>query len=1158
MKKTCLFLLALTIPFACLAQSFAPGKTYTVSSASGGMLDVRENLSLDSRIFLSAPGAPETPSRAWQLKSLGGDLYQLVNGFSCLALDNDGDGEHPALQWNDEISNRNQQWHLKKTGGGNYSFVSESSGMALAVRDGMIWQETADASKPGQQWSIRESSVRVAFIVPKTSSKNDWENEHVFAVNKEPGHPTLIPYASEEEMAADAAYAHPWERTASSRHMLLSGKWKFNWVKDPAERPVAFYRTGFDVSAWAEIDVPSCWEMQGYGTPLYTNVTYPFLNNPPFIQAQRGYTMEKEPNPTGSFRRDFTLPSDWAGMEVFIHFDGVYSAFYLWVNGKKVGYSQGSNNDAEFNITKYVRKGRNTIAVEVYKYSDGSYLEDQDMFRLAGIHRDVYLMARPKDHVEDILASSLFADDFSSAMLRTKVSTSGRAVVALYDEDGAKVGEGAEITVKSPHLWSADKPYLYTARISVYDKAGRLQECTFFKHGFRKVEFRNNKLYVNGVLTYLKGTDRHDIHPVYGKAVPVSSMMEDILLMKRHNINTVRTSHYPNDPKMYAMYDYYGLYIVDEADQECHGNHSLSDNPSWKDAYVDRAVRMVRRDRLHPSVIFWSLGNESGKGCNIVAERDAVRALDSRPIHYEGQNEVADVDSQMYPSLETMAARDRDGSPKPYFLCEYAHAMGNAIGNLAEYWDYIENRSERMIGACIWDWVDQALAMPGADDGKLYFGGSFGDVPNDNDFCCNGIITADRRITPKLQEVKAVYQYVKFRLAENGVLELENRYNSCNLDEFQLGYELLRDGEPVAGGRLPVPEAKPWESVRVSLPVDESMYGDGDCTLRVRLQLKEDTRWAEAGHEVAVAEFILQERASRSLPSVDASCAAPLKVFVEENRYLRAVNDRIAVKFDKATGRLQSFCLDGEEMLHRQGGPVFNGYRYISNDSARFIFGDDFETTGNNDRLLDFEHAVEGGVLHVTEKREAVQSGQKVPYTIEYFISPAGFMDVAACFSAREEFSLPRLGLQWRLNPAYENVSWYGRGPMENYVDRCDAAFLGIYSCTVDGMEEPYVRTQTMGGRTDTRWIVFSDADGRTLRITAEDPLSFSALHYTDEDLFNIKYMNDLPHVHLPEVVLNLDCKFQGLGNGSCGPGTLEQYRIAPGRDHGYRFRLSR
>ncbi len=1158
--RTLLMLCLLAAPLLAPAQSFDAGKIYQILTPDGLALDNGESFRSEAPIKLAQPDA-DNPTQVWQIKSVGKGVWQLVNGYSTFALDNGGgDGkEQPVIQWSAEYGNTNQHWTITRLKDGSCRITSVASGKVLAVKKGArvgdpVWQLAPSAGNAG--WIIREASAKVAFLFPKTESDKDWENERIFAVNKEPGHPTLIPYATEEEMVADAAYQHPWERTASSRYLLLNGKWKFNWMKAPEERPQAFFKPSYDVSGWEEIDVPSCWEMKGYGTPLYTNVTYPFRNNPPFIEGQKGYTMLQEPNPVGSYRREFSLPAQWKGLNVYLHFDGVYSAFYVWVNGKKVGYSQGANNDSEFNITPYVKKGTNTVAVEVYKWSDGSYLEDQDMFRFGGIHRDVYLMARPKSHAEDIVTETTFAPDLSSATLLTKVKTSGRAEVSLYDEDGVKVGEGERMEVSAPKLWSAEKPYLYTVRLAIYDQAGRLQETTFFKHGFRKVEFRNRKLYINNVLTYLKGADRHDIHPVLGKSIPVESMVEDILLMKRHNLNTVRTSHYPNDPKMYALYDYYGLYIMDEADQECHGNQSISRMPSWKDAYVDRAVRMVRRDRLHPSVLFWSLGNESGKGENIVTERDAVKALDSRPVHYEGQNEVADMDSKMYPSMEVMTQMDRSGADKPFFLCEYAHAMGNAIGNLAEYWDYIENKSERMIGACIWDWVDQAIVMPGANDGKLYFGGSFGDVPNDNDFCCNGIVTADRRVTPKLLQVKAVYQYVKIHQTAPGVLELENRYTAYNLNEMQLHYRLLCNGVPVQEGDKDLPDTKPWSSCRVDLGLSPDWPAGKEMTLQVELSLKEGTRWAAPGHVVAAAEFMLQE-ANAWAPATAADAYPSLKVYTEEDRYLCARNQLISVRFDKAEGKLISLRLGGDEILHGLGGPTFHAFRYLSNDGTRYAgFGREDEIVERT-RLNDFHYREEAGILRVETSLVASLGSVEVPYTLVYEISPEGLMDLEARFQVPEQDKLPRIGLQWLLNPAYEYIKWYGRGPMENYADRKDAAFLGIYENTVDGLAEHYVRTQSMGERTDTRWLSFSTGEGRSVTFTADGHFDFSALHYTDQDLYRVKYGNDLESVRRGEVVLVLDCLQRGVGNASCGPGPLPQYVIDAG-EHSFRFRVQR
>lgn len=1203
MKKLVLSFLLVTVTFIAAAQKFDPRKVYTIATPEGYVIDNKESIDAETHMFLAAPKIGSA-SQAWQIRSLGGDTYLLVNAYSYQGLDNDGGGDgdgHPVIQWPDDKSNTNQHWVISSWKDGSFSLTSVSSGKALALlKPGMpedeVVQVSPDENSSLQRWFIRESDVKADFVLPKTASKNDWENEKVFAINKLPGHVTFIPYASDAEMISDPAYMRPWDRSKSSRYMLLNGKWKFNWVADPEDRPVGFQAPGYSVSSWDEIDVPSNWEMQGYGTPLYSNATYPFYNNPPFIQSQRGYTTVTEPNPTGSYRRDFTLPSDWSGKEIFLHFDGVYSAFYVWINGKKVGYSQGANNDSEFDITKYVVRGRNVVAVEVYKWSDGSYLEDQDMFRLAGIHRDVYLVARPKIHLSDLDLKSGFNEDLTSATLDASalLRNDGKTATAklrstLLDEDGKVIGsaesglqtvssgkelktEASRIVVEKPHLWSAEDPYLYTVKMELLDKEGNTLECTFQRHGFRKVEFKNNKLYINGVLTYLKGTDRHDIDPIHGKAVPVETMLKDVLLMKRHNINTVRTSHYPNDPKMYAMYDYYGLYIVDEADQECHGNHNITRTPSWEGAFVDRAERMVRRDRLHPSVIFWSLGNESGGGPNIVAERDAVRRLDDRPIHYEGMNSVADFDSQMYPSLDGMEKTDRNGAARPYFLCEYAHAMGNAIGNLAEYWDYIENKSQRMIGACIWDWVDQGITRFGENNGNIYFGGSFGDVPNDNDFCLNGIVTADRRVTAKLLQVKKVYQYIKIsgpvlrqaqeplRQAQGPcVIHLENRYTTYNLSQMDIHYKALHNGVEVASGVVGLPDTAPWKSCQVELPVDKAVLAnnEADVVLQVEVCLREAALWADVGHVVASEEFVIREEPV-VLKAEASDGVSPLKVYTEENRFLCASNDKISVRFDKLEGVLQSLQLDGKEILHWQGQPLFNGYRFISNDVARFTgvqFHDPLTTTC---RLVSFKSTPVEGVLRVDTDMEATVGKVVVPYSVTYEVSPDGYVDVSASFHPGEGFDLHRLGLRMFLDSSFEEVSWYGRGPMENYRDRKDAAFLGTYRSTVSDMVEPYARTQTMGQRTDTRWVTFTSADGVAVRFSAAGSFEFSAQHFTDEDIFRARYFHDLDKVRRPDVVLNLDCFMDGIGNGSCGPATLPQYKIKPGETYSYKFRIQR
>lgn len=1185
-KTTFLLLLAVLFATGTNAQTIESGKVYEIQSANGMVLDNRGSLDGEARIYLSKRDEGKT-TQLWQFIHVKDAVYRIVNAYSQTGLDNgNGNSQQPVIQYSVSPSNQNQQWLLTRLKDGSCTLTCVASNMNLGLRNVAqagepAWQLDADAAQETQHWRLVRSNVKVNIIMPKTSSPYDWENEHVFAVNKEPGHATYIPFGSEDEMLRDPAYRQMWERTHSSRYQLLNGIWKFHWSKQPADRPVDFYKPGYDVARWDTIDVPSNWEMRGYGTPIYTNVTYPYLNNPPFIQSQPGYTAVTEPNPVGSYRRDFTIPASWREQEIYLHFDGCYSAMYIWVNGRKVGYSQGANNDAEFDVTPYVKQGRNTLAVEVYRWSDGSYLEDQDMFRLSGIHRDVYLMARPKAHLRDVCLTSEFNDDLSAAQLKVRLNLQNCskkvgdywAQIRLRDAEGHVVGNGSitfskvaageervaagTLRVDRPALWSAETPYLYTVEALLHQGTHAeetlstpVTECLSQLYGFRKVEIRNRKLYINNVLTYVKGADRHDIDPKNGKAVPVELMKKDIIMYKQHNMNIVRTSHYPNDAKMYALYDYYGLYVMDEADQECHGNHSLSDNPEWQGAFVDRAVRMVQRDKNHPSVIFWSLGNESGSGCNIVAEYKAVKALDDRLVHYEQQNELADMDSRMYPSLTDMAEVDHQPSQKPFFLCEYAHSMGNAVGNLREYWDYIEHKSDRMIGGCIWDFVDQGLNKRGEPADHFFFGGSFGDQPNDNDFCCNGLTTADRRETPKLAEVKKIYQYVKPSL-KDGVLHLANAYTSYNLDAFYLCYSQAHNGKVVKEGRLDIPSTAPTQSCDIALPLQSVVMGDtlNDDFVNIEVRLKSKTTWADADFAVASEQFPLHP-ARHVLAPVDDRQAPPLKAYEEEHRYVRFTNANVTVSFDRRLGQMIGLSYGGREMLKGMQGPRFNGYRSISNDKhdeteARITVKDFLWTVAEDGRLAT-----------VTVKLEAQEGNVTVPHEVVYTIHGAGPVDIAATFDTPEHFSLPRLALQTMLNPALENLTWYGRGPIENYQDRKDAANVGLYKTTVDRMREYYVRAQSMGERTDTRWLSLTDDAGKGLLITADGTVDFSALHYTDQDLWHVKYGHDVDKVRRAEVVLNLDCIQRGLGNASCGPGPLPEYQIRSNARYGYRFRL--
>ncbi len=664
------------------------------------------------------------------------------------------------------------------------------------------------------------------------NAQEDWQNEQVIGINKEAAHNHCVPYKTIKQAINDI-------RLYSPLVLDLNGTWKFNWVKHPDLRPQDFYKPEFDVHYWDNIEVPSNWQLKGYGVPIYSAGTYPFKKDPPKVMGLPpiSYVSYKMPNPVGSYRRNFTIPSDWDGREVILHFAGVKSAFYVWVNGQKVGYSEDSMTPAEFDITKYLKQGDNVLAVEVYRWSDGSYLETQDFWRFSGIYRDVYLYAVPKTHLWDFGLKSDFNDDFSEATLKINMkfrnfggsdvsscdvyltdfgvvpSESSKLLSIPVNKISLKTGLelNEKVNVKNPRLWSAEIPNLYQVVFVLKNSAGETAEVLSTLYGFRKIEIKDQQLWVNGKSVLLKGVNRHEHDPFDGRHVSYESMLCDVELFKQFNINTVRTCHYPNHPDFYKLCDIYGIYVVDEANLESHGmgfrEESLARVVSWQKAHVARVVSMVERDKNHPSVIIWSLGNEAGSGINFEACSSAVKSLDiTRPVHYSIQNQVADIESTMYPSVERLDETGAKDNPKPFFVCEYAHAMGNAVGNLKEYWEVIE-KHRRLIGGCIWDWVDQGLAkpVPGKEDEYFYaYGGDYGDRPTDWNFCINGLTTPDRQITPKMIEVKKVYQYIGFNPVEitNGEIRIKNKYQFINLDRFNLSFEVECDGKIIQKGGL--------------------------------------------------------------------------------------------------------------------------------------------------------------------------------------------------------------------------------------------------------------------------------------------------------------------------------------------------------------------
>ena len=1042
-------------------------------------------------------------------------------------------------------------------------------------------------------------SVICAVLAAVTCSAADftganyWENEQMVGENRETAHATYCPYSTTDLLRADSEFfATPWVEPNSDLRMSLNGDWKFNYSPDPDSRPLNFFETNFDASDWDVIQVPSNWEMKGYGTPIYCNVNSPFGNsNPPAIGfAYNGWVYDF--NPVGSYIRTFTLPDNWTDKQIFLNFGGIYSAAFVWVNGQYIGYTQGANNDHEFDITDALVSGENKVAVQVLRWSDGSYLEAQDMFRMSGIYRDVTLTAVPKTFVRDhyITADLEESADYTSGQMNLDLWIQNRGASASSVSASATIlgpddNVVAEIPAKSVSvaanatdvkvnltaslsnlkLWSAETPVLYTVIVSLKDKDGKETEAFATKYGFRHIEQRGPRVYINGKQIVFKGVNRSDTDPMNGRAVTMDNMLTDVTLMKQNNINTIRTSHYPNAAKMYAMFDYFGLYCMDEADLECHSNTNLSDNTSWEKAFVDRQERMVLRDRNHPAVIFWSLGNESACGVNFAACYARIRELDDRMIHYEGQQKwvssttgiYTDMTSRMYPSLYTMESDDLDGrfAQTPHFICEYAHAMGNAIGNLAEYWDYIENHSVRTIGGCIWDWIDQAIYDPqDIKNGTLrkFSTGYDYPGPHQGNFCSNGILTPERKPTSKLAEVKHVYRYIQVASfdAETREAVIENRYAFLPLSDFAMEWELLSDGLTVQTGRIDDLMAAPGESQTLTVPFDASKIGEGEEGLVVlRFIRKYEAPALVAGSVMSEEQFSVTDAPKLEVKDV-ANLAA--NMMVKGTGPIQVVGNGFSYYFG-ANGRMISMDVDGVEFIANNEGPIYDNDRYIENDTDP---GNLNVISAFKKLAIRYDHGGDASGCKSVTIKALFDGGTLCQYLMTYTIYSDGTMDLAADFHPYSG-ETRRLGLSFAIAPELENVEYYARGPWANYVDRKTGSMAAVYTTTVSDLAELYVKPQTMGGHEDMRYLKLSNDNGSSLLIEAEGLPAFSALHFSEDDLRVAEHHYDL--VPREETIIHIDAYQRGLGNASCGQGTgtIGEYQIREGATMGYKLRLT-
>ena len=1100
----------------------------------------------------------------------------------------------------------------------NYLIGTATIAALLFGNVAMAQKKVARKSAPrAQQTASGPNRTMPLKTVPKVSAEapfdESWvENEKVFEHWKQKAHATFIPYSSTALMQKDDCYKYPWLEPKHADVLSLNGDWKFHYTADRSKgRPGKddFYADNADVSGWDNIRVPLNWEMAGYDVPVYNNVGYPFHNNPPFIKA---FDDNFDKNPVGSYRRNFTLPEKWKdGRRVFIHFDGACSAIVVWVNGQYAGYSQGANTDAEFDVTNYVRKGENNVSVRVYRWSDGSYLEGQDMWHLAGIHRDVYLVSTPRTFVFDhyITSSLNAASKYTEGSLDVALTVNNALCdkvtknleVELLDANNklvARQNVQAVMTAKDSHKtfnvkmeglkgltpWSSENPYLYT--VVVRQKQGDKEEMVFStKYGFRSVEQRGNLIYVNGERVFFKGVNTQDIHPLLGHAIDTETMLKDVMLMKKANVNTVRTSHYPRQPRMYAMFDYYGLYCMDEADVECHNNQSLSDTPSWENAYVDRTERMVLRDRNHPSVVFWSLGNESGGGQNFQATYDCVkRLLPGRDnfVHYEGYNhgeKYSDFGSDMYPKVETVIKQSSGLNNKPYFICEYAHAMGQAVGNLQEYWDVIE-KSTGIVGGCIWDWVDQGIydtrrikehkPLIDSKTGLHYYTSGYdytrmnrGDNGFQGDFMSNGIITPGREWTAKLEEVKYVYRDADFVGFKNHKLTIKNKSAFTDLaDAYTLTYRILADGKEVEKGAAAVPSCKPGATCEVAIPYTTAVSADKEYVVELSLNLKNNASWAKKGYSMVATQFKLgADAAVASVPVADPTFVeqphGTLPVIGKLKGKLKiegrkVVGKNFAISFAE-NGTIADWTFNGKQIVMPEAGPDFNGFRRIANDNI---------SLGATGGVAENENKEEGaisGQKHLVKAPtkqgknvvvETTVGNGKDTHAIVYTIYPNGVVDMKVTFE-NSSVDTRRVGITMQFAPDMENVEYYAKGPWSNYIDRQRSQMLGRYTTTVDGMFEEQSAPQTMGDRQGLRNLKLS-GNGMSLDITVEGMLAFSLSHVDDQQFnYDVFYGGKHPYdlTRSPQVFAHFDSWQRGIGNHSCGGDScLPQYQAPTGK----------
>jgi beta-galactosidase len=1016
--------------------------------------------------------------------------------------------------------------------------------------------------------SCNEQSEEKPIYQAEKWENPEWENPEVFQINRLAPTASFYSYPNAEE----ALQNESWEN--STYYQSLNGTWQFYYADSVQARPTNFHKADFDTSQWDTIQVPSNWELQGHGIPFYTNITYMFPANPPYIPHDF--------NNNGSYKRTFTIPENWNEKDVHLHFAGVSGAMYVWVNDEFVGYSEGSKTPAEFNITDYLQKGENSISVQVMRWSTASYMEDQDFWRLSGIERDVYLYAKNKVSIHDFRITSDLQNNYQDGVFQldlklnnlASASTEKDIKVSLMDGEEEVFSEVKKLQVEQcknsaqfshilPNVksWNAEQPHLYRLLIELDG------EATAVDVGFRNIKIENSQLLVNGQPIYIKGVNHHDHDEKTGHVISQELTELDMQLMKQNNINAIRTSHYPKNPHFYRLADKYGFYVVDEANIEIHGmgvTYQLKNNPEkkdihpaylpeWEAAHLDRTIRMFERDKNYPSVIIWSLGNEAGNGQNFFSTYKWLKDNDiTRPVQYEEAKEFENTDIQapMYWDMQKMKSYVENGGTRPLILCEYAHAMGNSVGNFQDYWDVIEAYPS-MQGGFIWDWVDQGLLSTNENGEEFWaYGGDLGgaDFQNDANFCLNGLVDPDRGDHPALYEVKKVYQHIGFQLIDKASAEIEikNKYNFLNLNQFRFSWELLENGKAIAEGELPTLDISPYDTERIAISLPALANQSSDYHLNLYASTAEEIPLVEVGTQLAYEQFELQKgQFYKELLSNDEI------ISIEKNQnILKLSNSNFSLEFDTPTGKMVSLDYgDGNVLLE---GISANFWRATTDNDFGFNMPKKFgvwKEASENQQLIEFSHQRQNGLVHVSSTFE-LNAVQNANVQITYLVSAEGEIEVQTSLSNLNEGLpiLPRFGTNFVLQNQYQEVNWLGRGPHENYQDRNTSALVGHYSAKVEDLYFPYTRPQENGYKTENRWVSFTDENGKGIKVSAPEYFSFSAHHQynTDFDAGETKKQRHATDIQKRDLVnVNIDHAQMGVGGiNSWGAMPLPKYRI--------------